>query len=185
VGNPQYWGAGMWAGEGSVEFVTGPTIALADFSFQADSGNCQRQNALAAPTVAVEVAVHLKTPWWSEINQQEDKDLIRAAAESELNKAYRGYVASFTFDEQKATLDTKRRHVWVHPEPGPDGNVGVTYPMMRFSDVYLRSLENALLTVKCPGWATTLAECSTQTGIPRLDWSPEAKDLMSKTLLRR
>ena len=26
VGSPQFWDTGTWAGEGSVEFVTGPTI---------------------------------------------------------------------------------------------------------------------------------------------------------------
>jgi len=49
VANPQYWDNGVWIGEGSVELLSGPTIAPADFSFQSGSGNRQGQKAPASP----------------------------------------------------------------------------------------------------------------------------------------
>lgn len=46
VANPQYWDTGVWAGEGSVEFVAGPTMTPAWHQFLVGSGNRQRQNAI-------------------------------------------------------------------------------------------------------------------------------------------
>jgi hypothetical protein len=162
VGNPQYWDAGTWAGEGSVEFVTGPTITPAWHEFVAGAGNRQWQNALAAAVPYV-VQVVFQSGYCGSSDEwrvgpcpgdavlsSTEQAIVRSEALQAMRDAFRGYDVTFSTPDLGAPRQVSVKEK-LHPKV-PPGEIAIGFsPGDLTSEVYFPNVWSTLESiVGCP-----------------------------------